>query len=78
MENICEHGHMMDDYVRIFIHWNKTIQLFRLKIVINVIFYRIFVIPNLPKSVRAVPGVVAVDCGAELATLNCNCSRNDG
>lgn len=28
--------------------------------------------------VRAVPGVVAVDCGAELVMVNCNCSRSDG
>lgn len=37
-----------------------------------------FRIPNLPNIVRAVPGVVAVDCGAEFVTVNCNCSRNDG
>lgn len=37
-----------------------------------------FRIPNLPNIVRAVPGVVAVDCGAEFVIVKCNCSRNDG
>lgn len=37
-----------------------------------------FIIPNLPNNVRAVPGVVAVDCGAELAIVNWSCSRSDG